>query len=70
MTARPKKPCAPMRADEHHPRLRQFLKRCLRCGGYLDRVECLDVVVRLSHWLEEVPPALVGRIRKRLAAGR
>ena len=59
-----------MRADENHPRLRQLLRMCARCGGYLDRQECLDTLLRISQWLEDVPSALRARIKKRLAAGR
>lgn len=63
-------PCAPMRAHENHRMLRGFLRRCHTCGDYLQREDCLDVVVRLSHWLQKGPHAIRDRIRAHLAAKR
>jgi len=65
----PNEPCEPMRADESHPDLRGLLDRCHHCGDYLDCEECLEVVVRLSNWLERSSPALRDRVRRHLNAG-
>lgn len=62
------KPCAPKKATEESPRLRELLRRCWRCGGYLECEECLDAMVRLTHWLDSASPTLAERIRGRLKA--
>jgi hypothetical protein len=63
-------PCAPMRAHAGHPRLRGLVLRCEQCGKYLRRDDCLEAVVRLSHWLEAGSANLADRIRLRLGTKR
>jgi hypothetical protein len=65
-----KRPCAPMKARDGEPGLKEFLEQCRRCGRYLEREECLEVVVRLTHWLQGAPATLVEGIRERLRPGR
>lgn len=61
------RPCPPMRAGEDDPNLRELLDRCHACKNYLEFEECLNVVVRLSNWLDRSSPKLSERIRQRMS---